>query len=500
MKTGGTIPHSTRLPHLLPWLFIGLGIALRLVVYAQNRSLIIDEANLALNIVEQSNWSFFQSLDYQQYCPPLFGLLSKAIVGVGGVNEWSLKLLPLLSGLGTLFLLFYLAKRWIKSPLILGYVLGLAAFSELLVRYSTEVKQYSTDGLLALGLLLWAQQCYTRTWRGADYVRWALVGGLVIWASMPSVFLLATIGLVRLWQELKQTRQVPWALLGVGGFWLLNFGFYFSTVLYQDSVSNHLQAYHAPFFMELWPTSMEAWAHNYGLVISLLTSVTDHTVLGLAFGAAMLVWGGRTTVRQSKPEALLLFLPILLSLVASGLHLYSLIPRLTVFFVPMLLLLVGIGVEDLWQRAPRCGRLILGMFMVLTLVNKNGYRYFRERLEVEDSKAVLAYLKQHYEGQPIFVQLDGRAAFRFYNEYHDQATHFKSVYFADWNELPTIEHLQHPSQQFWLFFSHTFPETQAYYITEAQHMATEVQAFSALNASVYLWTYAPPVSGRSTQQ
>ncbi|MEL6987995.1 MAG: hypothetical protein AAGK97_09200, partial [Bacteroidota bacterium] len=71
--------------HIIPYAIIALGIFFRLYLFIQNRSLMIDEANLARNIVEKSGLEFFKVLDYQQYAPPLFLQIQKYFITLFGV-------------------------------------------------------------------------------------------------------------------------------------------------------------------------------------------------------------------------------------------------------------------------------------------------------------------------------------------------------------------------------------------------------------------------------
>ena len=48
------------------WIIIGLGIFLRLFQYLHNRSLWLDEASLALNLIEKTFSELLQPLDYGQ--------------------------------------------------------------------------------------------------------------------------------------------------------------------------------------------------------------------------------------------------------------------------------------------------------------------------------------------------------------------------------------------------------------------------------------------------
>jgi len=58
-------------------LLLSLAALLRCIVYFQNRSLFLDEANLSRNIVEKPYWELFGQLDYEQFAPPFYSCAVK---------------------------------------------------------------------------------------------------------------------------------------------------------------------------------------------------------------------------------------------------------------------------------------------------------------------------------------------------------------------------------------------------------------------------------------
>ena len=65
--------HFTKLKGILIFIYGYLKIS----QYLEARSLFIDEANLARNIAEKGYLTLFSNLDYEQYAPPIFLVLSK---------------------------------------------------------------------------------------------------------------------------------------------------------------------------------------------------------------------------------------------------------------------------------------------------------------------------------------------------------------------------------------------------------------------------------------
>ncbi len=97
----------------LPAVIICVGAALRLSHYASNRSLCVDEAMLASSVIRRSLWQLFLKLDYSQASPVGFLALERFAVVVFGRGELALRLVPLVSGLLSLYLFYVLGVKWL---------------------------------------------------------------------------------------------------------------------------------------------------------------------------------------------------------------------------------------------------------------------------------------------------------------------------------------------------------------------------------------------------
>jgi hypothetical protein len=131
-----------------------LGAAFRAAQYAADRSLWLDEAMLALNIVNRSFLELAQlPLEYDQAAPLGFLLSEKLLTTLFGNADYVLRILPLLSGLASLWALYALAKRVLAQRVAIVTAVLLFAVSAPLIYYASEVKQYSCDVLICLLLL-----------------------------------------------------------------------------------------------------------------------------------------------------------------------------------------------------------------------------------------------------------------------------------------------------------------------------------------------------------
>jgi len=94
--------------------FIVIGIVVRIVAYFYNRSLFLDEAMLASSVVQRDYMGLFQPLDYNQGAPIGFLLIVKTFVYLFGTSEFVLRLLPLISGIGSIGIYFLILRDVFK--------------------------------------------------------------------------------------------------------------------------------------------------------------------------------------------------------------------------------------------------------------------------------------------------------------------------------------------------------------------------------------------------
>lgn len=228
---------------LLLWVIICFGILVRLVQYLYNRSLWADEAVLALNIVNRTYLELLQPLDYEQGAPLGFLMVEKLAVQLFGNNEYALRLFPLLSGIISLLLFYFLAKRFIPR---LAIPTALALFASLphLVYYASEVKQYSTDVMIALLSCLVAMQLRRPKLNPAQIITISIVGAIAIWFSHPAVFVLAGVGTPSLLVCITRRETRIISKLGICFTWILSFAvFYFISIRSLGSSKELLQSW-----------------------------------------------------------------------------------------------------------------------------------------------------------------------------------------------------------------------------------------------------------------
>ena len=400
---------------------ISLGIVLRLRQYLTGRSLWVDEAMLALNIVERSFAGMFQPLDYDQGAPIGFLLAEKVFNVVLGKHELALRFFPLLVGLMSLGL-FYLLLRRITSGASLIVALALFAFNPRLIYYSSEVKQYILDVAATILLLLMAVPLFKASSQRKEYIWLTLAGLLALWFSHPAMFVLAGIGLALLLLAL-QRRDVPNLrfVIGMGVIWALEIAFLYVLILGDLSQNTYMRDYWRGAFLPMPPWSDPGW---------FIKSLNEN--IGIQFGIPYAVFvvfflmlvGWVKLWFQQRGYALTFALTLLITLVASALQLYPVFERMILFLVPVGLILIGTAFEAVSQRVQRFQT--SGTFFVLFLAGYLLYgpvgtslQNFIQPKYFEHIRPSMETLRDSWkDDDELYVSYGALPAFRFYAPFY----------------------------------------------------------------------------------
>lgn len=475
---------------------LAFGVAVRIVVWFQNRSLFIDEANLARNFCERGLWDFFRPLDHEQFAPPLFCFFQKCSVALLGQHEHALRLFPLLCGVVSVFLFYDIARRLITRSWVLVAVLWIFCFSDLFLRYATEGKQYGCDLAVVLALVALAMRFTERAFRPV----WAAgIGALAIWLSMPSVFVLAGIGLFFL--KRKHTdgcRPAIIPALLAGMFWLLNFVCYYWLLLRPSMQVAPLVEYHAHWFFPLFPRNGADWNKAADLLATFPYYTAGYTVVAKLTGFAGIVTGLWFLLRSRFDTALLLVLPVVVCVVASGLGQYSLIPRMLTWAFPLVLLVQGTGWQVWWKKGHKHLRLLWILLFIAVAGLHKGVQYLIRPYVLEEIRPVMEIVAQDFRhGDVLYVHHEAWPAVVYYRECHTLHERYflrGSVVRGHWGEHPTLEKVSTSGKKtarVWLVFSHVVSEetraTVRADLAVAAGFANQTAAIKKTGAEGYLF-------------
>jgi hypothetical protein len=414
------------------WFIVGAGSALRILQYAANRSLSIDESFLALNLISKSPIDLLQSLAFNQAAPPGFLEAEKLILTIFGRSEYALRLLPLLASLVALVLFYELAQR-VLLPLSATGAVAVFAVLDPLIYYSGTSKQYAFDVVSAVVLLGVAVLFEARPLRRVDLAVLTFFGAILVWFSHASVFFLAGVGaLLALRLVERRERTLRLALLGTIGVWIGSFLVVF--LLSRSNLTRIVGSFGgsadgfltsgqggSSWFERMadrlrYLVGLEDTASGDRIFVSLSPGVNRGlTVLILTVAAVGFV----SLLRRRMRIALLLALPPMLAAAASALSQYPLIGRTLLFALPGVALCIGEGIQVLvsvttsrWIRGLAAAVVAACLTMIAVLP---AIHIVRPRTN-EEMKQALAYLGVHHRRSDVlYVSTRAQYALAYYH-------------------------------------------------------------------------------------
>lgn len=400
-------------PAVLVTAAVVLGVAFRVGVYARNPSLWIDEAMLAVNVVDRTPAELLEPLELNQGAPLGFLWTARAVVAAFGPSEYALRAVPLAAAVAGFLLFVALAYRVL--PLAAARLaVVLFAFSPYLVGYAAEFKQYELDAAITVGLLALGRRAWEGTASRRDCI-WLAVGGAVaVWFSHPAVFVLGGVG-----TALLATRRPRGRDGLVVAAWLVSFAACYLLFLRKLGQNAYLTEFWAGTFLPLPPVRPGDWAWLVHHVVLLFDKPGgfggDVNTAGLAAVCALI--GGVALARTDRRLLVALAAPFAFALAASAVRKYPFAGRLMLFAVPLALLLVAHGAVVIADRLRDLGRVAWWLVVVAVCVSPaNECNHLRQRpLHAEASREILAQLGREWRpGDRVYVTHGAAPAFRYY--------------------------------------------------------------------------------------
>jgi hypothetical protein len=404
------------------WGAVLIGSLVRLRQYLHARPLWIDEAMLANNILSRSFRQLLLPLDTDQTAPVPLLWLTRCFTRLAGPDERALRLLPFVGGMLLLVVLAKAAAR-LLPPWPAALAVLTAGISPMLIYYANELKPYGLDAMWATLILLLALRVRERPCDRSRWLALLVFGLLATIATTPAPFVLAGAGIGLALDPGVRSAPRGWSWLGgCAMLWVLVFAAMYLLLYRATADSTYMQHYWVPYFLS--PSLPE------------LDAKIDHAV-----GSGLQDWylsdGGRWRVeagfllilptvagaiglarRHGKSVAAMLFVPILLAVLASTVRRYPVAPRLMLFLMPFMTMMLceGIGVisEQLRSRL-RVPWFAVASAALLVLPGLDAVRRWAAPLDRESLRPLVRRIEgEHQPGAAIYVYGRAMPAWLFY--------------------------------------------------------------------------------------
>ena len=420
----------------LPWIIIGIGIILRLVRYLHNPFLYFDEASGAVDIIDRPLYDFINpSSDALNVYPFSFLVIVKCSTLLFGNSEYALSLYPLVCGILSLFLFYYVAKHYI-SPGAVPVALLLFAIMDSLVIYSSIIKPYSSD--LFFALLIFAIVIYiqSKNYNVLSLVLFAVSGAIIVWLSNPAVFVLAGVGTsLILYSFFKKDSERIIAFSFICFIWFVSFiCFYFIYIEKVMPVTGHEVLRSLKVESTLMPMPPKSLADIRWFIDTFFNTFTfkepfDHAydttfagIMSFAF-----IYGCVSMFSNAREKLVILLSPVLFTLAASAIHVYPFKGRLIFFLFPFLLFIIAEGIERLREQTSSNSKSIITIIVILLFIYPISWATYHVKKPFSRGqiKPVLEYIKKNWQdGDIIYVHFFAQYEFEYYSNYHPDSFNF----------------------------------------------------------------------------
>ncbi len=410
-------------------LIFSVGIACRLeVLFA--RELWFDEISLAANFTENSGFFWvFKPLQYHQIAPPLFLLCTKIMVSIFGINEFSLRLVPFLSGIASFFVFYKLSKTVLKTRVSILFANFLFATNAVMARFASEFKQYGIDVLVFMLLLMWLSGDFARNKEGVNegaerfdikaILKYSTVFTLLFFVSQPVVFLLFGFVLYNIILSLKQDGIKNYSKI----FKIISISFIplVFVLAYKFSMSKDLSLVMNNYWENVLPGFI-----SFSKMKEILLQNYYFFTLGckyMAVFAPFALFGFFIFLKRGSKISKIFALSLLGALFASILHLYPFVARIILFLLPFVFIFIAICFDfDIPNKRLKIlvsSALILGITAATLLFQAKIFCKNRADilLGTSGNRELVLFLKENFdkERDVIILPETSIASFRYYS-------------------------------------------------------------------------------------
>ena len=472
-----------------------IGIIFRIRFFLTGRSLWLDEAMLALNIVNRSFSGLFQQpMEYGQSSPIGYLISVKAFTIILGDSEYALRLYSLIAGCLALILMPVISRKMLGQ---VGSFIAAAffAFNLDLIYYTSETKQYISDVIATIIILFLLQRLLTIQATRRDFVILSIAGAVILWFSHAIVFVAAGMGIVlflHYWLNKDWSRL--FSTIKCGLVWGASLIILYIVNLRHLASSELLLNYWQDGFMEANPAwFVDVWK---AFVITPINFQANSIIVFAVF-----IIGIGYLMKRNWQIGTTIILTLLFALLASGFHKYSLLGRMLLFLTPLFAITLGAGIiyigtlfkHNYFSIAVQ--GLLAVYFIGVPLTNSFGE--FVSPKYREHIKPTLEYLGDYKKDNDlIYVYYGTGPAFRFYAPKFKLGTS-NYIIGNDRSTNPDDYHAELDKfighKRVWLIFSHIYEKDgfneKDFILTYADQIGEKIREFHVSSTSVYLYLY-----------
>lgn len=393
------------------------GILLRLKAYFMNAPLWLDECSLALNIMHRGIFGYFTPLEHIQSAPPLFMMATKLVTMLFGLNEYTLRLIPLIVSIASIFVFYIFSKKFLDKKWSIIVANLIFAINFRLIYFAEEFKQYASDVLFFMLALLFLSKIELNKISFKKALLTGFICFLMLLCSMPSMFVIGAFVIYNL-KPLKQGMGVGRKLFG----FLLPF-FIFGPFYYIYNLHPTKQAMFSN-FLDQWESGFMNYnpLNIFPLLRENLDYLFNYTPF-ILFGIILLVTGIILLIKSRKKISALMLLVLLLAFVASFCNIFPIKNRVSVYIiVPFLICIIKpLDIVSIKNKISSAVVMLLSVlfFSAYNLTYAKSLIFENFIRNKKDGRATMEILSKKFKPDEVLVYND--ATNSIYDYYSEQS-------------------------------------------------------------------------------
>lgn len=426
-------------------------ISFRFEAYFLNRQFWYDEAALASNFLEHSGFIWiFQHLNHFQMAPPLFLGTVFLLVSIFGKSDLVFRFLPFFCSILSIFVFYKLSKKFLKTKFSIIFANFLFAANIALILYGIEFKQYSSDILIFMSGLIWISKQNLENITFKDILKYNIVFTILFLASQPAIFLLFGFVLYGIIQNRK------------------NFKIYFipvfpmlCAILYKVSMPENLSEN----MREYWQFAFISGENVFNILKENLNFFFLH-IKCLGFLTPLIFAGFIIFIFKNKTKiAHILILSLTGAALASILHFYPLVQRLSLFTFPFVIIFIA-SCFDFKFPSEKINKIFFSGFIIfifLFLILFQAKVICKERMDIFSgfirARDISIILKENFDNKKDILLIPGSNKL-YYNYYAGtlklNIDKNNIIVFEDKDDLNEILNKANKEKSYWIFITSNF--------------------------------------------
>ena len=435
---------------------LSIGITLSFINFFNFRSLWLDEALLSKSIVHRNFSELLLPLEYDQVAPIGFLYFENIFSTLFGNLDWSLRIFPFLSFLIAIGLIYKLNKLLFKSTLVALLAACLFCLNTYVLYYSIEIKQYMSDVLICLLIIIGALHYFDTKTKKA-ILMYSSITVLSVWFSNVAIIILFTVGLIGLFEFVIKDKLRTFINLLPISLGILSFLLYYVIFIYGHPAKETMLLYWSEKNGFLYK-DLFSWEFRYFIrsriqsLFMLLLELGSNWFVAFFF----IVFGFISNFKNKKAIFILVF-PIVVHLILSYFKFYPFDKRFLLYMFPILISFIAIGLYNTYICINR-SRVNAPVYLLLIPIIINMVAVFKKiPMEKEEVKQSMQFINNNIENiDKIYVYSSTKIPFEFYKNRFEKIKENTIIYgennSQEWDKhKDQLKTLQKP---IWLIFSH----------------------------------------------